>query len=269
MPSTLRVYVVLKRDHILLEENTQIMLRVFAALGSLALLSPSLYLGARGASAAPYRSCDLVDVAHGKACRCNETFCDNVPTLDVQEGATYAFALYDKSWKRLEVQKPTPPTSAPKYDRQIRMNTSRTFQKILGFGNAITDAAAIGFNKMTPTIQKQILEQYWGASSAKFSIGRVPIASTDFSTHVYSYDDVPGDTSLAHFSIAVDKNMSATGNKLGLLKSVLAKVKDTGYDINLFASIWAPPAWMTDTGKTTGNPKLKKWYGSTIRPVYY
>ena len=32
----------------------------------------------------------------------------------------------------------------------------------------------------------------------------------------------------------------------------------TSRELSYFGSIWAPPAWMTETNKTTGNPKLRE-----------
>lgn len=40
------------------------------------------------------------------------------------------------------------------------------------------------------------------STGLKYTIGRVPMASCDFSTRVYSYDDVKGDFSLSHFALA-------------------------------------------------------------------
>jgi glucosylceramidase len=81
----------------------------------------------------------------------------------------------------------------------------------------------------------------------------VPIASCDFSTEVYSYAPKSNDYDLTSFSIAIDST-NVTGNKLGFIKEVL-DITET--PLSLFASIWAPPAWMTDTGKVTGNPHLR------------
>lgn len=36
----------------------------------------------------------------------------------------------------------------------------------------------------------------------EYNMARVPIASTDFSTHEYSYDDVDGDFDLQNFALA-------------------------------------------------------------------
>lgn len=34
-----------------------------------------------------------------------------------------------------------------------------------------------------------------------YNMGRIPMASCDFSTHQYSYDDVPGDFELKNFQL--------------------------------------------------------------------
>lgn len=38
----------------------------------------------------------------------------------------------------------------------------------------------------------------------EYNIGRIPMASCDFSTREYSYDDVAGDLSLSKFSLAME-----------------------------------------------------------------
>ena len=60
---------------------------------------------------------------------------------------------------------------------------------------------------------------------------------------------------LSSFSIEIDKTQT-TGFKLQNIKTVLDIVKQRGTDIKLFASPWAPPGWMTDTGKVINNPRL-------------
>ena len=85
--------------------------------------------------------------------------------------------------------------------RTIMVDEGTKYQKLLGFGNALTDAAILNYNKMNAATQTMLLEQYWGTNGTRFNVGRVPISSTDFSTHVYSYDDVPGDLALDHFPL--------------------------------------------------------------------
>jgi len=62
------------------------------------------------------------------------------------------------------------------------------------------------------------------ANSAGLSYVRVPLGSTDLSARVYTYDDVPGDTTLAKFSInstpsyvfSTLKDIQAINNRLKL-----------------------------------------------------
>ena len=51
-------------------------------------------------------------------------------------------------------------------------------------------------------LQEKIFDAYFSASGIEYNIGRVPMASCDFSTHVYSYDDYDGDFQLKNFSLA-------------------------------------------------------------------
>ncbi|GMH77123.1 hypothetical protein TL16_g07301 [Triparma laevis f. inornata] len=137
--------------------------------------------------------------------------------------------------------------------QKIKLDPSVTYQKIQGFGGALTDAAAITINTLNPEMQTKLLENYYSAEGIEYTVGRVPIASCDFSTGVYSYDETENDFELNDFSIAVDST-EITGNKLNLIKTVLEM---TVNKISLFASPWAPPAWMTQTNSTVGNPSLR------------
>jgi glucosylceramidase len=63
--------------------------------------------------------------------------------------------------------------------------------------------------------QQNLLKAYFGSEGSGlvftfllqetlgigYTIGRTPIGSCDFSTHVYSYDDVSGDFALENFSL--------------------------------------------------------------------
>lgn len=51
----------------------------------------------------------------------------------------------------------------------------------------------------------------------RYTIGRVPMASCDFSTREYSYDDVKGDLNLTHFALAMEDNEYKVGILLCLL----------------------------------------------------
>jgi glucosylceramidase len=137
--------------------------------------------------------------------------------------------------------------------QKIVVDTAKSYQTVLGFGGALTDAAAITVNKMEPSLQEAILRDYYTPDGLEYTVGRIPMASCDFSTGVYSYDDTPEDFALDNFSIDVDST-ETTGNKLAFVQRVL---KMTTSPLSLFASPWAPPAWMTKTNSTVGSSTLR------------
>ena len=137
----------------------------------------------------------------------------------------------------------TPPTSAPRL--RIAVNASARFQRLIGFGGAFTDAATINLASLPAAERAAVLDWYFHAEAGiGYGTGRVPVASTDFSTSDYSYDDVAGDFDLAHFSVAVDE---ASG-KLRLVADALAR----NPGLKLFGTAWSAPAWMKTTRSMEG-----------------
>ncbi|KAJ0389360.1 hypothetical protein P43SY_011679 [Pythium insidiosum] len=99
------------------------------------------------------------------------------------------------------------------------------FQTMLGFGGAFTDAAAINVNRLSPALQTRVLEAYFGSTGLQYSMGRVPIASCDFSESVYSYNEVVDDLAMEHFSIDVDR--SPRSFKLELIQRALRMSRES------------------------------------------
>ncbi|KAF7637671.1 Glucosylceramidase [Meloidogyne graminicola] len=86
---------------------------------------------------------------------------------------------------------------------EININTSKKYQKIFGFGGAFTDSVGINLNQLSFNTRQKLLEQYFNSENGiGYNIGRVPIASCDFSTHEYSYLDIPNNFSLNNFKLA-------------------------------------------------------------------
>lgn len=83
-----------------------------------------------------------------------------------------------------------------------------------------------------------------------YNVVRVPMASCDFSTRLYTYADTHGDYSLDNFTLAPeDINM-----KIPLLQR--AQVLSPR-PLSLLASAWSAPAWMKTNGALTGKGSLK------------
>ena len=136
----------------------------------------------------------------------------------------------------------------------IILDRFKTFQTIVGFGGALTDASAETFYKLPKEKQEEILTGLFDRQKGNgFSLCRTNIHSCDFSSDGYVYAEVPGDSSLAHFTIAHDLKYR--------IPFIKAAMKVAGSDFKLFASPWSPPAWMK-----TNNSMLQ---GGKLRPEYY
>jgi glucosylceramidase len=137
----------------------------------------------------------------------------------------------------------------------IDVDEATTYQEIVGFGAAMTDASAFLIQHKLGAQHDAILHELFGRNPGiGLSFMRVPMGASDFSTHHYSYDDMPAgqtDSTLANFSIAEDRV-----DKLPALKAALA----INPQLKLVASPWSPPGWM----KTTGS-----LIQGTLRPEYY
>ena len=138
-------------------------------------------------------SCDPVRLPkrglgpHGAVCKCNVTHCDEVApvgTVPPEGFVAYSTSLHNDTERlsrfegRLE---PRPLGSA----EVIEVNTSAKYQTITGFGAAFTDASVLALRALAPGAAEHLLRSYWGPTGLRYSTGRIPVASTDFSTSVY------------------------------------------------------------------------------------
>jgi glucosylceramidase len=137
----------------------------------------------------------------------------------------------------------------------IDVDEATSYQEMVGFGAAMTDASAYLIQHKLGAQHDAVLHELFGRNPGiGLSFVRVPMGASDFSTQDYSYDDMPAgqtDSTLANFSIAPDR-----ADKLPALKAALA----INPQLKLVGSPWSSPGWM----KTTGS--LIK---GTLRPEYY
>lgn len=135
----------------------------------------------------------------------------------------------------------------------VFVNPNVRFQKFVGIGAAITDAAAETFYKLTPEVQSEFLKAHFDKDQGVgYSIIRTNINSCDFSSDTYTYIE-EGDKELKTFSVDHDKKY-----KLPLIKKAFEVSKN---NLVLFASPWSPPAFMKDTKNML--------HGGKLLPEYY
>jgi glucosylceramidase len=135
----------------------------------------------------------------------------------------------------------------------VFVDPNKTFQTVMGFGGAITDASAETFAKMPKDKQQEILTAYYDAGKGiGYTMARTNIHSCDFSSDSYTYVK-EGDKELKSFSVDHDKKY-----RIPLIKKAIATA---GGNLTLFASPWSPPAFMKDS-----NTMLK---GGKLKPEFY
>ncbi|KAI9916321.1 hypothetical protein PsorP6_018081 [Peronosclerospora sorghi] len=129
-----------------------------------------------------------------------------------------------------------PPTSV------ITVDVATTYQHILGFGGAFTEAAALQFETLPVHKQEDVLRLYFDpVHGSAYTFGRVPMGSCDFSVDSYNFDNVRNDTELVHFDMTVQRDQYVL---LPFIKRALARQPA----LKLFLSPWSPPAWMKRSG---------------------
>jgi glucosylceramidase len=140
-----------------------------------------------------------------------------------------------------------PPKKEKPIDVNIAVNPNIKYQKHLGFGGALTDAACISFNYLPEIIKEIYLEAYFSKDGLNYNLLRYPLGSCDFSDHSYHYLN---DDNLDNLSIECDKDRIAMYKRIASIQK----------DLTVFAVPWTPPSFMKDTNEMCHGGKLKPEY---------
>lgn len=187
-------------------------------------------------------------------CVCNATYCDTYENMEPSRPGPsnpipYWYAVVTtREGHRMQRRTGSFGTAEPnKYVFKVG-NTTR--QTILGFGGAFTDAATINMNSLSKGARNNIIATYFSSAGNEYTMGRIPMASCDFSRRVYSYDDSEGDLALSKFSLAEEDVLF----KIPAVKDAMSISKR---NISLFGSPWSSPYWMKTNNNMTGKGTIK------------
>ena len=141
-------------------------------------------------------------------------------------------------------------------DEAIAIDTTQHFQKMHGFGAAMTDASAEVLSSLPEAKRKAIMAELFGRANGGLGLSftRLTVGASDFSTSDYSYDDTPEnvpDPELRYFSIAPAR------------KFVLPRVREAlaiNPDLLVMISPWSAPAWMKTTKSLIKGQLLPQYY---------
>ncbi|KAJ1364540.1 hypothetical protein KIN20_024663 [Parelaphostrongylus tenuis] len=192
-----------------------------------------------------YRASDVNIV-----CVCNATYCDDIEPLAEIPAGKAVMCVSSLNGKRFEKSLLPFSTENTPASVKIVVDARKQFQSIIGFGGAFTDSTGINLYSLSEPTRKKLLEAYFGENGIQYSLARVPIASTDFSTREYSYADEVGDLKMESFSLAEEDYKYK-------IPYILSAMNLTGGNIRLFASPWSGPGWMKTNGRMAGGGSLK------------
>jgi len=189
-------------------------------------------------------------------CVCNSTYCDTIEYDDESRGGPppnpftyYTAYVSSRDGLRFEYKSHAFEGSTTPTDYSYEVGNA-TFQTVMGFGGAFTDAATLTMSKLTPQTRMNIINSYFSDKGIEYNIGRIPMASCDFSQRIYSYDDTVEDTKLEHFGLQ-DEDLTY---KIPAIKDA---IKVSKRNISLFGSPWSAPAWMKTNNNMTGKGSIK------------
>ncbi|MDU4696852.1 MAG: glycoside hydrolase family 30 protein [Paenibacillus sp.] len=136
--------------------------------------------------------------------------------------------------------------------RKLKVLPEQTYQTVMGFGGAFTEAAAYTLSRISPQKREEVIRRYFDPQEGLgYTLGRVHIHSCDFALENYTYIE-EGDVELNTFDISRDHQW--------VIPLVHDAAKTAGKDITMLASPWSPPAWMKTNGDMNHGGQLKPEY---------
>jgi glucosylceramidase len=156
---------------------------------------------------------------------------------------------------RLARQADVPASDATSTPADVVIDTSKTYQSIVGFGAALTDASAwLLQNKLSaPARHALLLELFGPPPGLDFNMVRLTIGASDFSLQPYTLDDMPAgevDPELQHFNVAAN------------VPYLIPTVQETlaiDPQLRIIASPWSAPAWMKTSANLIGGSLLEEY----------
>jgi glucosylceramidase len=134
-------------------------------------------------------------------------------------------------------------TVSSKSNPAIAIDPDKTYQEILGFGAALTDAACYTLSQLPEEARSELLQDFFHPSKMGLQVCRICIGASDYARNAYSFDEGDPDPEMKRFSIEHDQQYI-----LPLLRSI----RQVNPNLFLLASPWSPPGWMKPNSSMLG-----------------
>ncbi|MBQ9873795.1 MAG: hypothetical protein IJM30_04975 [Thermoguttaceae bacterium] len=141
---------------------------------------------------------------------------------------------------------------------RLIIDPSKTYQKVDGFGAAITGSTAFNLFKMAPEKREALLTETFSVEKGLgYSYVRVSIGCSDFSLSEFTCCDKPG---IENFALAAED--------LEFVIPALKEILAINPDLKIVASPWTCPRWMKVKDLESLEP-FESWTSGRLNPKYY
>ncbi|KAF1764094.1 hypothetical protein GCK72_004040 [Caenorhabditis remanei] len=195
----------------------------------------------------------------GTVCVCDLTKCDEIPNIDLSSGQAATFTTAN-SGARLHRDIVYATNSDPLTSLHLTIDSSKTYQTIQGFGSTFSDASGANLRSLPDKLADTVIRQYFSESGLNLQFGRVPIASNDFSSRVYTYNDVADDYSMTHFSLQREDYQWKI--------PYMQMAQKYNHNLKFFGVPWSAPGWLKTTNSTSGYGSLLGSSQGTYHKAY-
>ena len=180
----------------------------------------------------------------------------SVPAAPKTAGAYWRSTTRTASW----LERPAPRLTtlpADQFGHDADIALDKPLQTIAGFGGAFGEKGWQALMLLPASTRHAALASLFGDEGCAFSLCRTPIGSNDVARGWYSYDEMPGDFALDHFSVANDHET---------LIPYIKAAQALRPDLAVWASPWSPPTWMKTGGHYAQAPAWPGQPSNGIRP---
>ncbi len=141
--------------------------------------------------------------------------------------------------------------TAAKEMKQLVIYPDEKETTIRGFGGAFTEAAAHTYMGLPEDKKDNLIEDLYGDSGLRYTMGRIHMNSCDFALGNYTYIE-EGDETLDTFDISHDKKE--------IIPMIEAATQKLGRQPVLMMAPWSPPPFMKTNGEMNHGGKLRDEY---------
>lgn len=208
------------------------------------------------------KPCRPLQTEQGYVCVCDDDYCD---TLDVplpKASNEYILVTSSKAGDRFSYEKGNvkqPNKFSESSSVYISIDSTKVYQKILGFGGAITGAITYITSRLPPNLRTCLYKSYFSRTVGMgYSYIRIPIGGCDFDFEPWAFKEFPeNDYLLSNFTQLDPRDLARNE----ILKELPKLTRNP--NIKILAAAWSAPLWMKAD---------KKWYGlpnNQLNPEFY